>query len=100
MSALHWYASLGACAAISMFFTVFHRVRADLLTARAGGVPRAMTARAPRASAPPVDSRSLRERLAAAAPSLQAGLVATAATSIFVMALCLMLCVVLAVRGG
>ncbi len=79
-----------------MFSAVFRKVRTDLLHSHRRGVPLAV-ARGVH-SAP--SSLPLRQRLLAATPSLQAGLVASAATSIFVMAMCLMLCVVLAVRGG
>lgn len=81
-----------------MFSSVFRRVRAELVAARDHGVPVAIAAGPPRGTAPSAAAR--RSRWLAFAPTLQAGLVASAATSIFVMALCLMLCVALVVRGG
>lgn len=98
MSVLHWYSCLGLAASLVMFSTVFRRVRAELVTARDRGVPVAVVASAKRGPSVPVTAR--RSRWHALAPTLHAGLVASAATSIFVMALCLMLCVALVVRGG
>lgn len=95
---MHWLSLLGLAASLTLFSTVFRRVRAELVAARDRGVPRAVVARAKRCSTAPVAAR--RSRWHALAPTLHAGLVASAATSIFVMALCLMLCVALVVRGG
>lgn len=100
MSVLHWYACLGLAASIAMFSSVFRKVRAELRAARDRGIPVAIAVAAgrPRAVGPSAAGR--RSRWMALAPTLQASLVAAAATSIFVMALCLMLCVALVVRGG
>ncbi len=98
MSSLHWVGLLGLAASLSMFSTVFRRVRAELVAARDRGVPMAVVASERRRAIAPISAR--RSRWQALAPTLHAGLVASAATSIFVMALCLMLCVALVVRGG
>lgn len=103
MNGLLWFISLGLFAGLTLFSVVFRRVRAELTAARNHGIPRAVIAGSgarwvhsdPTLAAGP----GLRARLAGSMPTVQAGIVATAATSIFVMAMCLLACVVLAVLG-
>jgi hypothetical protein len=95
---LLWFIGLGLLAGLSMFSVVFRRVRAELMTARARGVPVAVIASHrghPRGGEG--GRGGLRAVLAHGMPTLQAAIVATAATSILVMTLCLIACVVLAV---
>lgn len=110
MNGLLWFISLGLFAGLTLFSVVFRRVRTELLVARNHGVPRAVISGggARWAKSDPTLSFAssigrggggLRARFAGGMPTLQAGIVATAAMSIFVMALCLVACVVLAVLG-
>jgi hypothetical protein len=96
---------LGLVAVLALFSTVFRRVREDLVAARGGGMPRAYVA-AVAGSVPPGRSpgepgrgAGWRGRLVASVPSVQAGIVATAAASILVMVFCLVGCLALAVLG-
>lgn len=97
-----WFIGLGLLAGLSMFSVVFRRVRAELTATRARGVPMAVIAsyRSAGGAQRRGEDGGLRARLVHAMPTLQAGIVATAAMSIFIMTLCLIACVVLAVLGG
>jgi hypothetical protein len=85
---------LGIVAVLALFSTVFRRVREELVTARNRGVPRAFVP-------PPLGSPGAgwRGRLVASVPSVQAGIVASAAASILIMVFCLVGCLALAVLG-
>jgi hypothetical protein len=93
---LLWFIGLGLLAGLSMFSVVFRRVRAELTASRARGVPVAVIA-SHRGHPRGGEGGGLRALLAHGMPTLQAAIVATAATSILVMTLCLIACVVLAV---
>jgi hypothetical protein len=95
---LQWFIGLGSISALALFSVVFRRVQQDLVASQSRGVPMAVVARG--GGVVRADEGSWRERIAASMPSVQAGIVATAATSILVMALCLTACLVLAVVGG
>lgn len=101
MNGLLWFISLGLFAGLALFSVVFRRVRTDLTMARNRGVPVAVIANTVRARARAGASLrgGLGARLASSMPAVQAGIVATAAMSIFVMALCLVACMVLVVLG-
>lgn len=106
MNGLLWFIGLGVLAGLVLFSVVFRRVRAELTAARNRGVPvAAISYRSHRrgAAAGPGSvgsfGSSLRARLAGSMPTVQAGIVATAAMSILVMSLCLIACVVLVVLG-
>lgn len=100
MNGLLWFIGLGALAGLTLFSTVFRRVRADLQAARDRGVPVAQVARyGGRASVEALGGRrDLGARLAGAMPTVQAGIVAMAATSIFIMVACFAASMFLAVR--
>ncbi|MEZ4362606.1 MAG: hypothetical protein R3B48_20615 [Kofleriaceae bacterium] len=85
-----------------MFSVIFRRTRDDLVAARRFGIPVAIARpAAPFAPRPATSARlaSLRGRLATGMPTVQAGIVAFAATSVLVMSICLIACLVLAVAG-
>jgi hypothetical protein len=94
------FVGLGLLAGLTLFSVVFRRVRGELIAARSRGIPRAVVAHAPGARNPRwADDGGLRSRLAHSMPTVQAGIVATAATSILLMVLCFAACLVLAVLG-
>lgn len=104
MNSLLWFIGFGVLAGLVLFSVVFRRVRAELTEARNRGVPVAVIAHRRNASAAQGSGGSsfsggLRARLAGSMPTVQAGIVATAAMSILVMALCLIACMVLVVLG-
>ena len=103
MNNLLWFIGFGMVAGLVLFSVVFRRVRAELTAARNRGVPVAViSVRRGAGSAAGFGGghgSSLRARLAGSMPTVQAGIVATAAMSILVMSLCLIACVVLAVVG-
>jgi hypothetical protein len=93
---LQWFIGFTGCAGLIIFLVVFHRVREELTIARSRGMPLAVVARR---GGPARSEARLRSRLADTMPAVQASLVATAATSVLVMGLCLLACLVLAVLG-
>jgi len=99
---LLWFIGFGMVAGLVLFSVVFRRVRAELTAARNRGVPVAVISYRRGGAAAVLGGgfgSSLRARLAGSMPTVQAGIVATAAMSILVMSLCLIACVVLAVVG-
>lgn len=115
MSSLLWFIAFGVLAGLVLFSVVFRRVREELTEARDRGVPVAVIAHRRHVSAVAQGSigggfgggsfgggsfgGGLRARLAGSMPTVQAGIVATAAMSILVMSLCLIACMVLVVLG-
>jgi hypothetical protein len=120
VSSLLWFIAFGVLAGLVLFSVVFRRVREELTEARDRGVPVAVIAHRRHVSAVAQGSiggsfgggsfgggsfgggsfgGGLRARLAGSMPTVQAGIVATAAMSILVMSLCLIACMVLVVLG-
>jgi hypothetical protein len=106
VNSLLWFIGLGGLAGLVLFSVVFRRVRAELTAARNRGVPVAAIAHRSHRRGAPAGPRSiarfgvgLRAGLAGSMPTVQAGIVATAAMSILVMSLCMIACMVLVVLG-
>lgn len=97
MDSLFALLGLGLLAGLVLFSVVFRRVRGELIAARSRGIPRAQVANV--AGTRWADEGGLKSRLAHSMPTLQAGIVATAAMSILLMSICFVACMVLVVLG-